>query len=445
MSRSMVSTWWVLACTGCLPGLVDPVPLLQLPGPQSVGLEPDTPTVVPIDVTNIGTAEASFRVEAAGDVALTPVPLRLAPGATLQLRPTVTAQGYASVQGEVHVWLRGELLSVSIAGQVPDDVDGDGHAAAVRGGDDCDDLDAERHPGRAEVCNGLDEDCDDLIDEGLDTSPYWPDADGDGFGDGTQPSVMACEAPAGHVDNAEDCHDGDASVAPSQAEIWYDGTDQDCDGASDYDQDGDGADALEHGGDDCDDLDADSYPQADERLDGQDNDCDGARDEDFVSTGDLVLTEIFLQPQTGSPEGAQWIELVNASFHHADVSLVELQIDGLSRPLTDVTTVLAPDETWLVCRSDDVLANGGLTTCDSLHEGLVQEASEFTLLGPSSLVDTVSTTDWTWEPGRSFELGGTHIDAAANDLLSSWCLAVSLFGDLAGDRGTPGLIQPPCR
>lgn len=45
------------------------------------------------------------------------------------------------------------------------DADGDGHADQACGGDDCDDSDPNVNPARPEVCdNGIDDDCDDLID-----------------------------------------------------------------------------------------------------------------------------------------------------------------------------------------------------------------------------------------------------------------------------------------
>jgi hypothetical protein len=59
------------------------------------------------------------------------------------------------------------------------DADGDGFGDAdvavqaceqpegyVENSDDCDDGDADRNPGAVEVCNGLDDDCDSLVDEG---------------------------------------------------------------------------------------------------------------------------------------------------------------------------------------------------------------------------------------------------------------------------------------
>ncbi|MCK6508310.1 RCC1 domain-containing protein, partial [Myxococcota bacterium] len=88
-------------------------------------------------------------------------------------------------------------------------VDGDGHFPAggcVGGGDDCDDGDATAFPGAAEVCDGDDEDCDGLADEGLD-SPYHPDADGDGYGDDTV-TAWFCAAPgAGYSTFGGDCDD----------------------------------------------------------------------------------------------------------------------------------------------------------------------------------------------------------------------------------------------
>ena len=77
-----------------------------------------------------------------------------------------------------------------------------------------------------EVCNGLDDDGDGTIDEGV-TTAFYEDSDDDDFGD---PNVVqnACTAPSGFVDNDDDCDDGDAAKAPGLTEI-ADGKDNDCD------------------------------------------------------------------------------------------------------------------------------------------------------------------------------------------------------------------------
>jgi len=55
----------------------------------------------------------------------------------------------------------------------------------------------------------------------------------------------------------QDCDDSDATINPDATEVWYDGVNSDCSGASDFDQDGDGEDSEDYGGPDCDDFDAD--------------------------------------------------------------------------------------------------------------------------------------------------------------------------------------------
>ncbi len=153
------------------------------------------------------------------------------------------------------------------------------HGAAPRAGD-CDDLDAGTHPGAREYCDGVDDDCDGLVDDdAVDTETWYLDWDGDGYGDAAR-AWEACEAPAGYVASDDDCDDTDPALNPGAAEVYYDGIDQDCDADNEYDADGDRHDAADQGGDDCDDLDPEVHPEAEETCNGVDDDCDGLVDSD---------------------------------------------------------------------------------------------------------------------------------------------------------------------
>ncbi|MFW6058125.1 MAG: putative metal-binding motif-containing protein, partial [Persicimonas sp.] len=102
--------------------------------------------------------------------------------------------------------------------------------------DDCDDSDADIKPGASEVCDGVDNDCDGDVDEGLDET-FYADSDGDGYGDPSD-TTQDCSQPSGYVDNADDCDDTDAQINPGAAEVCDDQIDNDCDGLTDC-EDGD--------------------------------------------------------------------------------------------------------------------------------------------------------------------------------------------------------------
>jgi hypothetical protein len=98
---------------------------------------------------------------------------------------------------------------------------------------DCDDLDPLNFPTNPEDCDGLDNDCDDAVDEGVPAStPWYADADGDGFGD-PDDSLINCFAPEGYIAQALDCDDGDVDVNPDAAPVCGDAIDNDCDGLGD--------------------------------------------------------------------------------------------------------------------------------------------------------------------------------------------------------------------
>jgi len=83
-----------------------------------------------------------------------------------------------------------------------------------------------------EICNGIDDDCDGFVDEGVLTT-YYRDADNDGYGEGDSPTD-ACSPPAGYVTDFTDCYDTNSNIYPGASEVC-DGMDNNCDGQVDED------------------------------------------------------------------------------------------------------------------------------------------------------------------------------------------------------------------
>jgi hypothetical protein len=200
----------------------------------------------------------------------------------------------------------------------------------VSNGSDCNDQEPTAHPGAEEICDGLDNDCNEEIDEDV-QGTFFIDADGDGFGDPDQP-LEQCIQDVGLSEVSGDCNDTDPAISPVAYDIC-DGVDNNCDGAIDEDvqltfyldadEDGFGdpnsttlsceePEGYTSNNLDCDDIEPEVNPIADEYCDGVDNDCDGTSDEsgaidaliwyadsDNDGFGDVSVTAVACNQPTG--------------------------------------------------------------------------------------------------------------------------------------------------
>ncbi|MEC8379591.1 MAG: MopE-related protein [Myxococcota bacterium] len=131
------------------------------------------------------------------------------------------------------------------------DADGDGVTEAEG---DCNDSNASIYPGAPEICDGLDNDCDEVV----------PNDEADSDFDGSR----LCDG---------DCDDLNPQVRPGATEIC-DYLDNDCDGIipDELDEDEDGFSMCDN---DCDDQEPASWPGNPEICDGIDNNCSGFEDD----------------------------------------------------------------------------------------------------------------------------------------------------------------------
>jgi hypothetical protein len=202
-------------------------------------------------------------------------------------------------------------------------------AGYTTGNGDCDDARPGVNPDASEVCNDRDDDCDGVIDQGV-QQKFYKDADADGFGGGT--STDACTPPTGFVANQSDCNDGNKAINPNATETCN-SVDDNCSGTidenasdaktwyADADKDGYGGSTSTKAcsapagyvstSSDCDDTAVGVNPAGSESCNGKDDDCNGkiddgakgsntyAKDSDGDGYGDKTQTVSQCSPPTG--------------------------------------------------------------------------------------------------------------------------------------------------
>ena len=321
----------------------------------------------------------------------------------------------------------------------------------VTNSDDCNDGEAMAYNGAAEVCDGIDNDCNGVVDDDM-SQTWYPDVDGDGYGDDSAAYESCLDS--GDILTGGDCNDAEPLAYTGAAEVC-DEVDNDCNGLvdddavdataqiADDDNDGFGSatattyacDALVDNTLDCDDSDAGNPQVVDDS--GSSTSADGTISNPWPNIQDGIdnATEC-VAVQSG-------VYYENIDFNGSDVSV--FSVSGWASTIIDGGGA------------------GSVVTFDS-NETAAAELDGFTIQNGGGHLDSYvevvseSSSSYTITYNRYYG-GGVFSDSASPTLMNLWITSnelpdysytvsgsdqtyvYSYGGGVFADNGTPTLTN----
>ncbi len=174
-----------------------------------------------------------------------------------------------------------------------------------------------------------------------------------------------------------------------------------------------------------------------------------------MQQGDLVISEIMIDPKTSTDDVGEWFEVRNVSKSKKTINMNGLRITdengGLEHVINHCKPLNIPWGGILVFgKSDEFSANGGYTpnyvydglTFGNLTGSLVLRADYGADKVQIDLVAWNASWNVKGHIGHSLALDASQTNAVANDDPNNYCASEKAMK--YGDFGTPGLSNPAC-
>lgn len=164
--------------------------------------------------------------------------------------------------------------------------------------------------------------------------------------------------------------------------------------------------------------------------------------------GQVVFTEMMVDPQSVGDDAGEWVELTNVSDVVVDLGgcLVRDKQDDSHVLATDGPFLVAPGGTVLLGGDPTPAINGGYAPSYTYGGAfnLSNDNDELELVCGAESIDVVAydVAGWPFVPGVAMQLDPGSFDGAGNDDPAGWCTAWTPYGD--GDLGTPGVANTAC-
>jgi len=161
--------------------------------------------------------------------------------------------------------------------------------------------------------------------------------------------------------------------------------------------------------------------------------------------GEILITEIMVNPEAVSDANGEWIEIWNATNHDLLLNGLTIKDAGSNQHvMTSAEKLVMPAKSyWVLARNGDILTNGGVTVNYILQSFSLNNTSDQVMITTSdgALIDQVSYgPGWPVVSGASMELHPDYQTFGGNDQPENWLPARIVFG--AGDKGSPGKANP---